>query len=182
MFRNSTLFRRTFVGVVSLVEKSTLFPRTFLDVISIVEKSTLFPRTFFGVILLVEKSTLFPRTFLDVISMVEKFTLFPCLFFNEVSMGKTSTSFLIKLQANENIPGGFPLLVTLKDLRFRKIALLKLKSFWCNLLPLKFQLKFITSNIAKRTAVNFWVFTEQLLCHIIFGWLHSYEVTLVKKA
>ena len=87
-----------FFDVISMVKKSTLFPRTFFDVISMVEKSMLFPLTFFNVILMVEKSTLFTRTF-----------------FNEISKDKNSTSFLTKFQANENIRGGFPLLVTLKN-------------------------------------------------------------------
>ena len=58
---------------------------------------------------------LFPRTFFDVILMVEKHTLFARTFSEEISMGKNSTSFLVKMQVNENIRGGFPLLVTLKS-------------------------------------------------------------------
>ena len=54
--------------------------------------------TFFNVILMVEKSILFARTLLD-----------------EISTGRNSTSLLIKLQPSENIQGGFPLLVTLKN-------------------------------------------------------------------
>ena len=86
-----------FFGVILLVEKSTWFPSTFSDVISIVEISSFFPRPFF-----------------DLILMVQKFTLFALTFFDEILMGKNSTSFLVKLQANENIWGGFLLLVTLK--------------------------------------------------------------------
>ena len=104
------LFRRNFAGreihvvstyffdVISLVEISTFFPRTFFDVISLVDKSTLFHFTFFNVILLVELSTLFASTFSD-----------------EILMNGNSTSSLVKLQANENIRGGLPLLVTLKS-------------------------------------------------------------------
>ena len=131
MVQNSTSFPHTFFGVISMVEKSALFPRTFFGVISLVEISTLFPRTFFDVISMVGKTTLFLLTFFDVISLVEKFTLvftyfFRCnfdgpnihvvctCFFGEILTGRNSTSFLVKLQANENIRGGFPLLVILK--------------------------------------------------------------------
>ena len=62
---------------------------------------------------MVEKDTFFPRTFFDVLSIVEKSTLFERTFFKEVLTGKNSTSFLVKLQANEISRGGFPLLVTL---------------------------------------------------------------------
>ena len=37
-----------------MAEKSTLFPRTFIGVILLVQKSMLFPGTFFDVICLVE--------------------------------------------------------------------------------------------------------------------------------
>ena len=40
--KKAAFFPRSFIGVVSLVEKSTLFPRTFFDVFSLVEISTLF--------------------------------------------------------------------------------------------------------------------------------------------
>ena len=87
----------------------------FFDVVSLIEKSTLFPRTSFNVISLVEKFTLFPLTFLDVILMVKKYTLLARTFFDEISMGKNSMSFVVKMQVNENIRGGLPLLVTLKS-------------------------------------------------------------------
>ena len=64
---------------------------------------------------MVEKSTLFPCTFFDAISLVEKSTLFAGTFFDKILRGKNLTSFFLKLQANENIRGGFPLLVTLKN-------------------------------------------------------------------
>ena len=41
--------------------------------------------------------------------------LFARTFFDEILTGGILTSFLAKLQANKNIPGGFPLLVTLKN-------------------------------------------------------------------
>ena len=47
--------------------------------------------------------------------------LFTRTFLDEISMGKNSASFLVKLQANENILGGFPLLVTLKKLNFSRL-------------------------------------------------------------
>ena len=54
--------------------------------------------------------------FFLLILMLEKSTLFAHTFFDEISAGKNPTSFLGKLQANnENITGGFPLLVTLKN-------------------------------------------------------------------
>ena len=77
-------------------------------------KSTWFPSTFSDVISIVEISTFFPRPFFDLTLMVQKFTLFARTFFDEILMGKNSTSFLVKLQANENIWGGFLLWVTLK--------------------------------------------------------------------
>ena len=70
---------------------------------------------FFEVISLIEISTFFPPTFFDLISMVEKCTLFPRTSFEGITMGKNLTSFLVKLQANENIGGSFTLLVTLKS-------------------------------------------------------------------
>ena len=57
----------------------------------------LFPLTFFDVILMVEKSTLSCRTFFRRNFYKQKF---------DVAFGK--------LQANENIRGGFPMLVILK--------------------------------------------------------------------
>ena len=55
------------------------------------------------------------------------------------------------------------------------------KSPWCSPVPLKFEsynLHHCKNNCRK---LVFLVFTEQLLCQIIFRRLHSYEVTLVKK-
>ena len=98
-----------------MVKKATSSPRTFFDVISLVEVSTFFPRTFFDVISLVEKSTFFPLIFFDLILRIHKSKLFARTFFHEISMSKSSTSYLVKLRANENIRGGFPLLVTLKN-------------------------------------------------------------------
>ena len=115
LIEKSTSFPRTFLDVISMLEISTFFHLTFFDVISMFEKSTLFPRTFFNVISLIEKSTLFPLTFFDVILMVKKYTLFARTFFDETLMGKNSTSFSVKMHVNENIRGGFPLLVTLKS-------------------------------------------------------------------
>ena len=104
-----------FFDVILLIEKSPLFPRTFFNVILMVKKSNLFPRTFINVISLVQISTFFPRTFFNAVSMVEKSSLFACIFFDEISMARNSTSLLIKLQVNENVKVGFPLLVTLKS-------------------------------------------------------------------
>ena len=52
---------------------------------------------------------------------------------------------------------------------------------WCNPDPLKFEsynIQHCEKNCRKWV---FWVFTEQLLYHIILKRLHWYEVTLVKK-
>ena len=87
------------------------------------------------------------------------------------------------MQGNENIRRGFSLLVTLKSWLLQDCfpllfssktscgspVLLKFES--CNLYHYK-------KNCHK---LAFSVLTEQLLYHIIFEWLHCYEVTLVKK-
>ena len=111
----SASFPRTYFDVISMVKKSTLFPRTFLEVISLAEISTIFSRTFFDVILIVKESTLFPITFFDVILMVKKFRLFTRTFSDEISTGKNSTSFLVKLQTNENIRRSFSFLATFEN-------------------------------------------------------------------
>ena len=55
---------------------------------------------------------------------------------------------------------------------------------WCSPVTLKFEslhhwvFQHCKMNCHKLTL---WVFSEQLLCHIIFEWLHCYEVTLLKK-
>ena len=87
----------------------------FFDVISLIEKYTSFPRTFFGVISMVQKSTLFSLNFFDVTLIFEKSTLIARTFFDEISIARNPTSFLVKLQANEKVWAGFPLLVTLKN-------------------------------------------------------------------
>ena len=60
--------------------------------------------------------------------MVEKSTLFARTFFDEILTDKNSTSFTVKLQANENIRGGFPLLVTLKSRNFAGLCPLNFSS------------------------------------------------------
>ena len=75
----------------------------------------MFPRTFFAVISWSKYPRFFHVALFDVISMFEKSTLFQLTFFDEISIGKNSMSFLVKLQANENIRGGFSLLITLKS-------------------------------------------------------------------
>ena len=64
---------------------------------------------FFRCNLIVEKSTLFPLTFFNIILMVQKSMLFTNTFFGEILTGRNSTSFLVKLEANESIWQGFPL-------------------------------------------------------------------------
>ena len=149
-----------------MVEKYTLFPRTFLDVISL---------TLFDVISMVQKSTLFPFNFFDVILMVEKSTLFPHTFFDEISMGKNLASFLVKLQTNENIRGKHSTFARSFSLNFSSI------SPWSSPVSLKFESYNIQHYKKNCSKLVFWVFTEQLLYHIIFKQLHWYEVTLVKK-
>ena len=110
----STLILRRYVeGQVST--NFHLISTYFFNVISLIKESKSFLRTFFDVIYVVEKSPSFPLTFFDVILMVEKYTLFTSTFFDKISMGKNFTSFLVKMQVNENIQGGFPLLVTFKS-------------------------------------------------------------------
>ena len=124
---NFHVISTNFFDVISLIEKSTSFPRTFFlcnfdgrknHVVSKYffwcnfdgRKIHVLPRTFLDVISLVEISKFF-----HVISMVEKSTVFTRTFFEEISRGKNLTSFLVKLQANENLRGGFLLLGTLKN-------------------------------------------------------------------
>ena len=112
-------WRRFYVDIMSIRRRLNFgkFPRIFtylFDVILLIEKFTSLQRIFFDVISMAEKSTLFSHFFFDVISMVEKSTLFPLTLFDIISMGKNSAA-LVNLQANENTPGGFPLLATLKS-------------------------------------------------------------------
>ena len=101
----------------------------FFDVISLIKKYTSFPRTFFGVISMVQKSTLFSLDFFDVTLMIEKSTLIARTFFDEISIARNPTSFLVKLQANEKVWAGFPLLVTFaKFFSFNFSS----KSPWCS--------------------------------------------------
>ena len=88
-----------------------------------------------------------------------------------------------KLQADENIRGGLPLLVTLKSwlLQDCSNSIFSSKSPWSSPVPLKFQsynLQHCKKNCRK---LVFQVFSEQLLYHIIFGRLHCCDVSLVKK-
>ena len=140
--KNFCVISRYFFNVISMVQKSTSFSRTFFwcnfdgrkmhvvttyffrynfDVQKVrVVSAHFFRCNFSGQKIHVVSSKnssltfLFPLTFFDVILMVEKSTLFTRIFADEFWMGKNSTSFLVKLQANENICRGFPLLVTLK--------------------------------------------------------------------
>ena len=70
-----------------------------------------------------------------------------------------------------------------KKLNFARLFSLNFsgKSPWWGPFRLKFQsynLQHCEKNCRK---LLFWEFTEQLPLHTIFGWLHCYEVTLVKK-
>ena len=70
-----------------------------------------------------------------------------------------------------------------KQLTFVRLFSLKFssKTPWCSSVPWKFEscnLHHCKKNCPK---LVFLVFTEQLLYQIIFGLLHCYEVTLVKK-
>ena len=125
MVQKSTSFPRSFFGVILMVQKSTFFPPTFFGEISLVEISTSFTHTFFRCNLMVEKPMLFSLAFFDVILMVEKSTLFARSSFNNISTSRDLLlfAFLVKLQANENIGRGFPLLVTLKNLYLHEFSL-----------------------------------------------------------
>ena len=128
---DSTLILRPYAEDQIVVNFHVTFT-CFFDIILLIEKFTSFPRTFFDVMSMVEKSKLLSRTFIDVISLVKKNScvstyFFRCNFdgrkihvvlydfFDETSTRKNSTPLLVKLQANENIRGRFPLLVTLKN-------------------------------------------------------------------
>ena len=101
----------------------------FFDVISLIEKSTSFPRLFFYVILMIEKSTLFPhfcRCNFDgrKIHLASTYFFwrnfdgwiihFVCMYFFRQNFDEFGV-IVGKLYANENVWGGFPLLVTLKS-------------------------------------------------------------------
>ena len=62
-------------------------------------------------------------------------------FSQEIPMDKKSTSLLVNLQANENISGGFPLLVTLISWLFTRLFSLNVsgKFPWCSPIPLNFE-------------------------------------------
>ena len=128
MSTNFHVISTYFFDVISLIKKSTLFRRTFsmyfrwsknplfsirchFDDRRIHVVSTYFCQCNFDG----WKIHVFPITFFDVILVVVKSTLFARTFFNEISLDKNSASFLVKLQANENIRGDFTLLVTLKS-------------------------------------------------------------------
>ena len=187
------LFRCNFAD-----RKPTLFPRTFLDVISMIEKSKVFSTYFFrhnfaGRNIHVFCTYFFPcnfdgrkihvvsLTFFDAILMVEKSTLFECTFFHKISTGKISTPLWVKLRVNENILGGSTLtFARLFSLNFSS------KSPWCSPVRLKFESYNLQHFKKKKKKKNwcklvFWVFTEQLLYHMIFARLHCYEVTLIKN-
>ena len=55
------------------------------------------------------------------------------------------------------------------------------KSLWCWPVPLKFESLNLCHYKHNCRNLVFWVFTEQLLHQIVFGRLHCYEVTLLKK-
>ena len=85
--------------------------------------------------------------------------------------------------ANENIRGGFSCVCNFKQLTFARLFSLNFSSKcpWCSPVPLKFEsynLRCCKNNCHK---LVFLVFRKQLLYQIIFGWLHYYEVNLVKK-
>ena len=78
----------------------------------------------------------------------------------------------------------FSFVSNFKKLTFARLFSLNFssKSPLCSPIPLKFEsynLQHCKKNCCK---LVFWVFTEQLLYHAIFGRLHCYEVTLVKKS
>ena len=91
-------------------------------------------------------------------------------------------SIFSKLQANENIRGGFSLLVTLKSWLLQDCPPnFSSKGLWCSPVPLKFEsynLQHCKKNCRK---LIFYVLPEQLLSQIILGRLHCYDVTLMKK-
>ena len=98
-------------------------------------------------------------------------------------MSKNSTSFLVSCKIIKNIRWGFSCVCNINYLTFARFLSLNFssKSPWCSPVSLKFgsyNLHHCKKNCCK---LVFLVFTEQLLYKIIFGRLHCYEVTLVKK-
>ena len=85
-----------------------------------------------------------------------------------------------KLQANENIRRGFSCVFNLKQLTFARLFSL---NFSVNLPGVALQFESYNLHHCKKKCCKlvFLVFTEQLLYQIIFGRLHCYEVTLLKK-
>ena len=88
-----------------------------------------------------------------------------------------------KLQAHENIRGGFSCVFNFKQLTFARLfsLIFSSESPWCSPVSLKFESYNLHHCKKKCCKLVFLVFTEQLLYQIIFGRLHCYEVALVKK-
>ena len=160
-----------FFDLISMIEKCTSFPRTFFDVILLVEKSILFPRTFIGVISLFEKSTLFPHTFFRCnLSGRNIHVLFTNFFLRNFDGQKNDIVFG-KLQANENIRGGFYCVCNFKQLTFARLFSLNFssKSPWCSPVPLKFESYNLRHCKKNYCNLDFLKFIEQLLYQIILG-------------
>ena len=124
-------------------------------------------------------STYFFRCYIDGWNMHVVFNYF----FRCTCDGQKFDIVFGKLWANENIQEGFSCVCNFKQLTFARLFTLNFssKSPWCSLVPLKFE----SYNLHqyKKNCCNLvcLAFTEQLLYQIIFGQLHCYEVTLVKK-
>ena len=117
-----------FFDLISMIEKCASFPRTFFDVILLVEKSILFPRTFIGVISLFEKSTLFPHTFFRCNLSGRNIHVVFTYFFLRNFDGQKNDIVFGKLQANENIRGGFYCVCNFKQLTFARMFSLNFSS------------------------------------------------------
>ena len=88
-----------------------------------------------------------------------------------------------KLEANENIGEGFSCVCNFKQLTFARLFSLNFssKSPWCSPVPLKFESYNLRHCKKNYCNLDFLKLIEQLLYQIIFGQVHCYEVTLVKK-
>ena len=115
--------------------------------------------------------------------MVEICTLFLLTIFDVILMGKSSTSFLVSCKLMKTFGEVFSCVCNFKQVIFARLLSLKFssKSPWCTPVPLKFQSYNLHHCKKSCCKLVFLVFTEQLLYQIIFGRLHCYEVTLVKK-
>ena len=88
---------------------------------------------------------------------------------------------LVKFQDKWKHSKRFSFVSNFKKLTFAKLFSINLssKSPWCSTAPLKFVSPTLKKELPQVSFLS--IFTEQLLYNIIFGRLHCYKVTFVKK-